>query len=177
MSALAEKVRPEPEARPKVRSGRSAGPKIVGGTGDSRRIAAAILEVLGGARNPAEAATSLGVSQARYYSLESRALSGLVHACEPRPKGRRRSPESQAATLERDVARLTRENARLQALVRVARRAVGLAEAPVKKPQAGDRRRRRRKASARALRAVAVLRAPQPASEQPSAVQIGRAHV
>ena len=170
MSALAEKVRAEPEAKPKTRRERSAGPKIAGGTGDSRRIAAAILEVLGGARLPSDAATSLGVSQARYYSLESRALSGLVHACEPRPKGRQRSPESQAVSLEREVARLTRENARLQALVRVARRAVGLSEAPVKKLEAGGKRRRRKKASVRALRAVAVLRTPAPVPEPSSSM-------
>lgn len=157
MSAIPEKV---PVAEPKPRRGRSAGPRIAGGTGDSRRIAAAILEVLGGARIPSEAAESLGVSQARYYCLESRALSGLVQACEPRPKGRQRSPESQAVTLEREVARLTRENARLQALVRVARRAIGLSEVTAKKTEAGGKRRRRRKkVSVRALRAVAVLRA------------------
>lgn len=167
MSALSEKA-PAPEAKSKVRRERSAGPKIAGGTGDSRRIAAAILEVLGGARMPSEAATSLGVSQARYYSLESRALEGLVHACEPRPKGRQQTPESKSASLEREVARLNRDNARLLALVRVARRAVGLAEAQEKKPETGGKRRRRKKTSARALRAVAVLRAPAPDMEAPS---------
>lgn len=163
MSALVEKT---PVAKP--RRERLAGPKIAGGTGDSRRIAAAILEVLGGARFPSEAAESLGVSQARYYALESRALSGLVEACEPRPRGRQRSPESQAVALEREVARLNRENARLQALVRVARRAVGLAEVTARKPEPGGKRRRRKKASARALRAVAVLRAASVAAEMPS---------
>ncbi|MCC6739560.1 MAG: hypothetical protein IT452_10995 [Planctomycetia bacterium] len=165
MSAVAEKVKTEPE--PKSRRPRASGPRIAGGTGDSRRIAAAILEVLGGARIPSEAAESLGVSLARYYNLESRALSGLVHACEPRPKGRRRTAESKSVSLEREVARLTRENARLLALVRVARRAVGLAEVPVKKPEPGGKRRRRRKTSARALRAVAVLRAAAPAAGAP----------
>jgi hypothetical protein len=166
VSALPEKVRTEPE--PKARRPRSAGPKIAGGTGDSRRIAAAILEVLGGARIPSEAAESLGVSQARYYSLESRALEGLVHACEPRPRGRQRTPESKSVSLEREVVRLTRENARLQALVRVARRAVGLAEVTAKKPEHGGKRRRKKKASARALRAVAVLRASLPQQAQES---------
>jgi hypothetical protein len=166
MSALVEKVRPEPD-KPRKPHERAKGPRIAGGTGDSRQIAAAILEVLGGARLPADAATSLGVSQARYYSLESRALSGLVSACEPRPKGRQRRPESQVALLERDLERLRRENARLMALVRVARRAAGLAEAPAKKLETGGKRRRRRKASARALRAVAVLRAPLPSAGPP----------
>lgn len=169
MSALPEKA-PVPEAKPKARRARSSGPRIAGGTGDSRRIAAAILEVLGGARLPADAAESLGVSQARYYSLESRALEGLVQACEPRPKGRQRTPESKAILMEREVARLNRDNARLQALVRVARRAAGLAEVPDRKKEAGGKRRRRRKAVARALRAVAVLRASEspPESALPS---------
>ncbi|MBI2919887.1 MAG: hypothetical protein HYY18_02250 [Planctomycetes bacterium] len=168
MSVLSEKVRTDSAVKPRIRRERSAGPKIAGGGDDSRRIAAAILEVLGGARLPSEAATSLGVSQARYYALESRALSGFVEACEPRPKGRQRRPESQVAQLERELERLGRENARLSALVRVARRAVGLSEAPEKKREPGGKPRRRRKATARALGAVAVLRAPAAPSGPPS---------
>jgi hypothetical protein len=95
-------------------------------------------------------------------------LEGLVRACEPRPKGRQRTAESKSASLKREVARLTRENARLLALVRVARRAVGLAEAVPKKAEPGGKRRRRRKTSARALRAVAVLRASAPETDAPS---------
>jgi hypothetical protein len=45
-----------------------------------KRQAAAILEVLAGARTPTEAATALAVSLPRYYQLESRALEGLVAA-------------------------------------------------------------------------------------------------
>src|SRR5438477_8881944 len=55
---------------------------------EARRLAAAILEVLAGARTPTEAATSLGLSVPRYYQVESRALEGLLAACAPRPKGR-----------------------------------------------------------------------------------------
>src|SRR5215468_2392546 len=60
---------------------------------DAKRLAAAILEVLAGARTTTDAATALGVSLPRYYQVESRALVGLLAACEPRPKGRVRSPQ------------------------------------------------------------------------------------
>src|SRR5262249_22422485 len=68
---------------------------------DAKRLAAAILEVLAGARTPAQAAAALGVSLPRYYHLESRALHGLLAACEPKPKGRVRRPENELAALRR----------------------------------------------------------------------------
>jgi hypothetical protein len=64
-----------------------------------KRQAAAILEVLAGARTPTEAATALAVSLPRYYQLESRALEGLVAACVPKPKGRVKSSVSEVASL------------------------------------------------------------------------------
>src|ERR1700675_2184497 len=53
-----------------------------------RRRAAAVLEVLGGAKRPVEAAENLGIALPSYYLLEARALEGLVSACEPKPRGR-----------------------------------------------------------------------------------------
>ena len=53
----------------------------------TRRVAAAVLEVLAGARTPGEAAVALGVSVPRYYQIESRALRGLLEACAPLPRG------------------------------------------------------------------------------------------
>ena len=76
---------------------------------DARRLAAAILEVLAGARTPTEAAQALGLSLPRYYQLESRALRGLVATCEPRPKGRQRSVESEVAGLKREIERWRRD--------------------------------------------------------------------
>lgn len=170
MNALAEKNRPD--GAPEVKRGpgrpRGSGPKIAGGTGDSRKIAAAILEVLAGVRTPSEICEALGIAMPRYYQLESRALEGLVHACEPRPKGRQRGPESQVSHLEQELERARRENNRLSALVRVARRAAGVNETPPRKAEPG-RKRRKRKAAPRALRAIAVLRA-QPESQASSAV-------
>ena len=144
---------------------RPAGPKVRGGDRESRRVAAAILDVLAGARTPGQAAEALSVSLPRYYALETRALEGFVKACEPRPKGRSKTPEKEIAMLRREVERLRREDARKQALLRAAQRAVGLT-APPPKPK----KKRRRRASVRALKAAAVLR-----SEPESATATGEA--
>src|SRR5260370_24292522 len=122
---------------------------------DTRRQAAAILEVLAGVRTPTEAAEALGMSLPRYYQVESRALRGLVAACAPRPKGRQQSVENELAALKREIERWRREAARQQALARAAQRAVGLSPlAPLK--TSGKKTRRRR--VARALSVAASLR-------------------
>ena len=106
--------------------------------------AAAILEVLAGARTPAQAATALAVSLQRYYQLEQRALAGMLAACEPAPRrGRMRSEASVVAGLRQENQRLQRELGRQQALVRLVQRNVGLpALAPAARP-AGQKRRQR----------------------------------
>jgi sugar-specific transcriptional regulator TrmB len=114
----------------------------------AQRQAAAILEVLAGARTPQQAAEALAVSLPRYYQLESRALRGLVQACQSRPKGRVRSPASELATLQRENARLQRELGRQQTLVRAAQRSVGLPPPP---PPARTAAKRRRQPVVRAL--------------------------
>jgi hypothetical protein len=107
-------------------------PKTVGGASlahdksrDARRLAAAILEVLAGARTPTEAATALGLSLPRYYQVESRALAGLLTACEPRPQGRVASPTREVDTLRQENQRLQREITRHQSLARAAQRTDG----------------------------------------------------
>src|SRR5262245_8834351 len=76
----------------------------------AKQVAAAILEVLAGARTPQQAAEALTVSLPRYYQLESRALRAVVMACEARPpKGRVRSPASELAKLKAQNAQLQRE--------------------------------------------------------------------
>jgi hypothetical protein len=133
---------------------------------DARRQAAAILEVLAGVRTPAEAAEALGMSLPGYYQLESRALRGLVATCEPRPKGRQRSVESEVAALQREIERWRREAARQQALARAAQRAVGLSP-PAPSKTAGKKTRRRR--VARALRVAASLRREDATAAPPAA--------
>lgn len=128
------------------------------GSEPARKSAATVLEVLAGERSPTEAAEALGVSIMRYYVLESRALQGLLHACEPRPRGPRVDPEKSIARLERQLDTLRRDTARYQALARAANRTVGVA--PVK---TNDRTkkgtRRRRTPAVRALKAAAAFRA------------------
>jgi hypothetical protein len=127
-----------------------------------------ILEVLAGLRTPTEASEALGVSAMRYYVLERRALEGMVQALQPRPKGKRRRPEDALQEAGREKARLQREMGRLQALVRAAQRTMGLPATPSRDKGKGDKRRRRRP-QVRAVKAMALLRAP--ASESgPAAV-------
>ena len=132
-----------------------------GVSAEARRQAAAILEVLAGVRTPTDVAQQLAISLTRYYIIESRALQGLIAACEPRPRGRVRSPEGELAALRRECEQLRRQVARQQALLRVAERAVGLAAPPAApSPRAGaqgHKRRRQRKPKARALQAAALL--------------------
>src|SRR5205807_5854576 len=105
-----------------------------------------------GARTPTEAAQALELSVPRYYQLETRALHGLLAACEPGPKGRVPSRAQELALVQRDKERLQREVLRQQALVRAAQRTVGL-PAPALATTPGTkttRRRRRARAPARA---------------------------
>ena len=126
---------------------------------DARQVAAAILEVLAGARTPQEAATALGWSVVRYYQVEGRALRGLVAACAPPPRGRQPAAEAELVRLRREQARLQREVARQQALVRVVQRQVGLPPVP---PKPAGKKPRRRKTT-RALVVAERLRQPEAA--------------
>jgi hypothetical protein len=137
---------------------------------DAQRLAAAILEVLAGARTPSQAAEALGVSLPRYFQLETRAMRAVVESCEPRPRGPRRSADKELAALTRQHDRLQRELARQQTLVRMAQRTIGLAPpAPAPKPAPGKKRRRR--PSVRALRAATHLQ--QQSKEAPPATPEG----
>jgi len=140
-----------------------------GASTGARQLAAAILEVLAGARTPTEAAQVLAVSLPRYYQLEARALHAMLQACEPRSQGRSKTAESALAALRRECEQLRRECNRQQALVRVARRNLGLAApepAPVKAERNGKKRRQRRP-MVRALRAAERLK--QGTAAEPSA--------
>jgi hypothetical protein len=139
-----------------------------GHNAQTRRQAAAILEVLAGARTPAEAATALGVSLPRYYQLESRAVRGLVAACAPPPVGRVRSADSTLSALRQENQRLQRDLTRQQALVRTTQRTVGLAAAPAAPAAGKGKAKPRRRRVARALSLAARLQpdaAAAPAAE------------
>ena len=127
---------------------------------EAKRLAAVILEVLAGERTPTEAAEAVGVSVPRYYALEGQALEGLLKACEPRPKGPRRTLEREIRELNAEIERLEREGARNLALLRATRRTVGLPAAerpPEKKAPKGGKKPKKRKPVARALRASKLL--------------------
>lgn len=153
MSETIQKVR-------KVRG--KTGPKVQGGSRDARRVAAAILDVLGGMRTPPQAAEELGWSLPRYYAIESRALEGFVAGCEARDRRRGVTPQKQAALLSAQVRRLEQQLARQQALLRVTHRTIGLAQ------PAQPKSRRRRKPTVRALKATEVLRSEPAAEAQPT---------
>ena len=127
---------PRSTAQPAALGARQRGPAPPSGTSPARRQAAAILEVLAGVRRPSEAAQALGTSLPRYYQLERRALTGLLSACEPAPRGPRVDLARQLAALERENRRLQRECDRQQALVRMAERSLGLTAPSAVKPPA-----------------------------------------
>jgi hypothetical protein len=129
-----------------------------GASTESRRRAAAILEVLAGARTPTQAAETLELTVQRYYLLEVRALQGMLSACEPRSTGRVVSAESALAAVQRECDQWRRECGRQQALVRAAQRAIGLPPPAVPRPARDGKKHRRRRPVARALRAAAQLK-------------------
>ena len=146
---------------------------LEGTSRDARRLAAAILEVLAGARTPTDAAQALGISLPRYYTVERRALQGLLAACEPRRMGRVRSSASELALLQRECEQLRRQCGRQQALVRAAQRTIGLAPpTALTKSDGSSKKRRKRRPTARALKAVAALQvdAPEAAPELTASV-------
>ena len=61
----------------------------------------------------------------RYYQVESRALEGLLSACEAKPKGRTVSADQTVAKLQQANQRLQRELTRNQSLARAAQRTLG----------------------------------------------------
>jgi hypothetical protein len=147
--------------RERLQQARPATPRLelAGASTMARRWAAAILEVLAGVRTPPQAAAALTVSLPRYYVGELRALQGLLAACEPRPKGRVRTPADELARLRREADQLRRQCARQQSLLRVAQRAVGLpAAAPAAPVRGAAKKQRQRRPTVRALRVAAGLR-------------------
>lgn len=146
MSTVTKTTRPQP--RP-----------LMGDQG-AKRSATLILEVLAGLRTPTEASEALGVTTMRYYVLERRALEGMVQALAPRPKGKRRRPEDALQEEGREKVRLEREVGRLHALVRAAQRTMGLPPPPSREKRKGEARRRRRP-QVRAVKTIALLRAPE----------------
>ncbi len=140
---------------------------------ETKRLATAILEVLAGVRTPPDAAKTLNISLPRYYLLEQRALTGLLAACEARSKGRQRSVEREITKLQRELASSQRECTRQQSLLRATQRAVGLAAASPSKSleKNGGKKTRRRRPTARALRAARAIEVNSSGTLGPDGVQ------
>lgn len=145
----------------------------------ARLVAASVLEVLAGLRSPTDAATALGLAPVRYYQLETRALGGLLKACEPAEHGRPRvgkdgdeKLQDENKNLKQDNHRLSQELARLQALLRTARSAFGLkppTPPAVAKVKGGKRIRKPR---VRALRLAGIVRKGSVSSPVTDSVEI-----
>jgi hypothetical protein len=133
---------------------------------EMRRRAAAVLEVLGGARTPADAAEALGISLPRYYLLEARALEGLVTSCEPRNRGRSNGEGRTLRALRQENERLRQDLSRTQALARAVQRAAGMPADGKEAALTDGRVRKRRRPHARALRAARHL-SPDPTPKPP----------
>jgi hypothetical protein len=157
-------------AKPSAKRPRYKGPLAPGSTRDAKRLAAAILEVFAGLRTPEQAAEALGMSLARYYQVEARAMQGLLKACEPKPRGRQANPAREIAVIRRENERLRRDLGRQQSLVRVAQRTIGLNPPPPPKPAAkpSGKKSRKRKPMVRALTMAARLQQETTAAEPPS---------
>jgi hypothetical protein len=155
---------------PHGRRPRTTGGATLGQDSDreARRRAAAILEVLAGARTPVQAATALGVSLPRYYQLEARALRGLLAGCETPGPGRQRSPAAELAQLREQQQRLEREVVRQQTLVRLAQRAVGLAPPAAAPARDKGKGKKPRRPTARALSVAERLQQEPVSLEEPA---------
>jgi hypothetical protein len=125
------------------------------GSATAKKNASVILEVFAGLKGTQEASEALGISPNRYYQLEARALQGMINDLEPRNRGRQRTPEKEIETLKEEISRQAREISRLQALVRAARRTMGI---PEKKKSAKKAVTRKRKPTHRGKKVVAILR-------------------
>lgn len=137
------------------------GARAVRGSDAARRLAALLLEAWSGVRTTQSASEAMGVALPRFYQLEARALQVLVQAMEPRPRGRKVTPESEIGKLKAETKRLRREVERYQALYRTAQRTLGLVvaktPAPDKNAAPGGKRRRGPRKKARGESVAAVL--------------------
>lgn len=136
---------------PTIKRARNTVPLAAETSKDAKRMAAAILEVLAGARTPQQAAEALQISLPRYYQVEARGLHGLLEACEPRPKGRQPDAGREVLDLQRQIERLQRDLTRQQSLVRLGQRTIGLTPPAPAAAKANGKKARKRKPVARAL--------------------------
>lgn len=129
-----------PAASPqKKRGGRPKGPAKpppvppeAAASPQARRTATVLLEVLAGLRSTGDAARTLEVTPVRFYAIETRAIGGLIAACEPRPSGIQ--PEvrdaHELARLREQMRRQGQELNQVRSVLRTTQRQLGVATAP-----------------------------------------------
>jgi hypothetical protein len=142
----------------KQRKARGQGHKKPEGSKESKRVVGVILQVLAGVLGPYEAAEVLKISPTMYYKIEERALDGMLAACEPRQKGKQKTPQSELKGLKEKYAKLERERARYQTLLRASNRAVGLYMPKNKEGQKDKRGRKKKRPTTRALKLAERLK-------------------
>jgi hypothetical protein len=152
------------------------------GSAEAKRTAAVLLEVLSGVRHPRDGCAAMGVSLSRYYTLETRALEGMITALERRNRGRRHRPEDELERLRRQRDRLERDLGRAQTLVRAAQRSFGLPPSPepdrrgrLRGKRTAKRQPIRRRRPRRALRAIVRLRGNTPEPGAPPSREVKEA--
>ena len=162
-------------AEKKRRNPRNSFVKKPPGSLEARRMAGIVLEVLAGEKTPTEAAEVMSMSVPKYYMVESRALDGIVAACEPRKRGYVRTAERELEVLKKRYEGLKRECARYQALARASRRAVGLKSPKQSSEKRDTKGRKKRKPTVRALTLASRLKQSgsesAPAPEKPKVKQ------
>jgi len=171
-----KQTKPKPSGNgAKAKRAGPGGPKLMEASRGARLSAAALLEVLGGTRTPAQAAEALKISLPRYYMLETRALKAMLAACEPPPKGPKPDLGRQLEQLRHQNSKLKDECARYAALLRTAQRAIGLSKVPEKPAKSAGKRKRKKRPTVRALKVAQRLQLPPTgetadgsAGEQPS---------
>jgi hypothetical protein len=135
-------------------------------TPQAKTTAAVVLEGLSGLRSAPEAARALGVTVARYYTLEAQAVAGLLSACEPAPPGPApgQTGEREMARLRQEKRRQDQELTRLRAVLRTTQRSLGIqpvATSPSASgtgaPGKGGKSRRARRPVVRAMTVVRRL--------------------
>lgn len=112
---------------------------------------------------------SLGLSLTRYYTLEERAIRGLVDACAPRRRGPGQDPEREILKLKGEVKRLESQCRRTANLLRLSQRDLGLGPSrSTERPKTNSKnsssgtRRRVRRGKTRALTLAEKLRSENP---------------
>ena len=133
------------------RKPRGQGHKKPEGSKEAKRAVTVILQVLAGTIGPYEAAEALKISPTMYYKMEERALDGMLAACEPRQKGKRKTPQSELKGLKEKYAKLERERARYQTLLRASNRTVGLYLSKKNESQKDKKGRKKKRPTVRAL--------------------------